>query len=215
MHWLDRLGRARRTECDMVGLGWHLHAETQLAGLAGARFDYDRTWAQWLPRADPMGRVAEGVYLAGDGLRILGADGAEVSGRLAAAACLSDLDLQAPDTSADLRRLSRLARFSGGISRAFPWPSEWIRGLPGDTVVCRCEGITADDLRDAVSHGGPEANRAKSVGRVGMGRCQGRFCQLAGAELVAAQPGLPPEAVGRLRDQPPVRPAPIAAMIAE
>lgn len=47
------------------------------------------------------------LYLAGDGLRILGADGAEVAGRLAATACPSDLGLAFLDPRADLRRLKR------------------------------------------------------------------------------------------------------------
>ena len=172
-------------------------------------FMLKRNWRAWPGRGSTMtGRGRNGCHA-----RILWA--AWPRGSIWPATVCASWVPTGPRSAADLRRLSRLARFSGGIWRAFPWPSEWIRRLPGDTVVCRCEGITADDLRDAVSHGGPEANRAKSLGRVGMGRCQGRFCQLAGAELVAAQPGLPPEPVGRLRDQPPVRPAPIAAMIAE
>lgn len=209
--WTHR-GTSHRTECDAVGLGWHLRAETQLAGLAGANFTYDHSFAQWLPGADTMGRAGERLYLAGDGLRIRGADGAEVAGRLAAVACLEDMGLSAPDARADARRMRRLDRFAEGIARAFPWPAEVIRQLPDDAVVCRCESITAGALRDAVDAGGSEANRAKSLSRVGMGRCQGRYCQLAGAEIVAAQANLDVAKVGRLRDQAPVRPAPIGAM---
>ncbi|NDW06613.1 FAD/NAD(P)-dependent oxidoreductase [Jiella pacifica] len=209
--WTHR-GTTHRTECDAVGLGWHLRAETQLAGLAGATFTYDHSFAQWLPKADAMGRAGERLYLAGDGLRIRGADGAEVAGRLAAVACLEDMGLSAPDARADARRMRRLDRFAEGIARAFPWPAEVVRQLPDDAVVCRCESITAGALRDAVDAGGSEANRAKSLSRVGMGRCQGRYCQLAGAEIVAAQANLDVATVGRLRDQAPVRPAPIGAM---
>ena len=43
-----------------------------------------------------------------------------------------------------------------------------------------------------------------------MGRCQGRFCALAAAELTAHALGVPLEAVGRLRVQPPVKPLPLA-----
>ncbi|HYF86577.1 FAD/NAD(P)-binding oxidoreductase [Azospirillum sp.] len=216
VRWTDAGGRSRRTACDAVGLGWHLKAETQLADLAGCRFDYDETWAQWLPRADRMGRAGEGVYLAGDGLRLLGADGAEVAGRLAAAACLSDLRLPEPDVAADLKRLDRLERFARGIARAFPWPADQVRALPDDTVLCRCEGITAGAVRETASYGGAEANRVKSLGRAGMGRCQGRYCQLAAADLIAATGGLAHAGeVGRLRAQAPVRPAPIRALLEE
>lgn len=216
VRWTDAGGRSRRTVCDAAGLGWHLKAETQLADLAGCRFAYDATWAQWLPSTDRMGRAGEGVYLAGDGLRLLGADGAEVAGRLAAAACLSDLGVPGPDVAADLKRLARLERFARGIARAFPWPADRVRAVPDDTVLCRCEGITAGSVRETAAYGGAEVNRVKSLGRAGMGRCQGRYCQLAAAELIAASGGLGHAGeVGRLRAQAPVRPAQVRALLEE
>jgi NADPH-dependent 2,4-dienoyl-CoA reductase/sulfur reductase-like enzyme len=212
--WRDAIGRERRTACDAIGLGWHLRAETRLADLAGCDFAYDETWRQWLPQADAMGRARPGVYLAGDGLRILGADGAEVAGRLAAAACLHDLGLPAPDVAADRRRLQRLSRFAHGVADAFPWPAETAAGLPDETVICRCEGVTVGELRRTVEFGGGEVNRAKSLGRVGMGRCQGRYCELAAAEIIAARAGHGcARAAGRLRGQAPVRPAPVASLL--
>ena len=210
--WRDARGRARQTACDAVALGWHLRAETHLADLAGARFDWSASFHQWLPRADALGR-AEGVpalYLAGDGLALLGADGAETAGRLAATACLADLGLPPPDPGRDLRdRGARMARFARGVARAFPWPAAMIRDLPDAAVLCRCEGITAGALRDAAARSGPEANRAKALSRVGMGRCQGRYCQLAGAEVIAAATGVAPAEAGRLRGQSPARPLPV------
>ncbi|QRI62333.1 NAD(P)/FAD-dependent oxidoreductase [Shinella sp. PSBB067] len=213
IRWCDAGGKARETACDMVALGWHLRAETQLAALAGCRFDYDADWLQWLPRADRMGRAGGNLYLAGDGLRILGADGAEIAGRLAACACLSDMDLPAPDSAGDLRRLARCERFARAMARAFPWPAQMVRQLPDETVVCRCEGVTAAGLREGAALGGTEVNRVKSLARVGMGRCQGRFCQLAAAEIIAADAAIDPAEAGRLRDQAPVRPLPIGTWI--
>ncbi|TPJ36126.1 FAD/NAD(P)-binding oxidoreductase [Mesorhizobium sp. B2-8-3] len=213
MRWRDAGGRQRLTPCDMIGMGWHLRAETHLADLVGCTFTYDEQWRQWLPRADQMGRAGKGVYLAGDGVRLLGADGAEIAGRLAAAACLSDLGIPAPSTSADLRKLARLERFARGLAIAFPWPEAMARALPDDAIVCRCENATAGGIRESVEHGGGEANRVKSLSRVGMGRCQGRYCQLATVELIAAQTGCTPDAIGRFRGQAPVRPAPIGAFL--
>lgn len=216
VRWKDAGGQARRTACDAVGLGWHLKAETQLADLAGCRFAYDTTWTQWLPCADRMGRAGNAVYLAGDGVRLLGADGAEVTGRLAAAACLSDLGLPGADSAADLKRLDRLDRFARGIARAFPWPAEQVRALPDEAILCRCEGITAGAVRETAVYGAAEANRVKSLGRAGMGRCQGRYCQIAAAELIAAAGGLAQAGeAGRLRAQAPIRPTPVRAWLEE
>jgi NADPH-dependent 2,4-dienoyl-CoA reductase/sulfur reductase-like enzyme len=216
VHWRDVRGRSRRSACDAVGLGWHLRAETHVADLAGCAFDYDEAWQQWLPRADAWGRAGGGIYLAGDGFRLHGADSAEVSGRVAAAACLGDLGLPTPDVKGDLARLARLARFARGLSRSFPWPGQHVRALPDHSVVCRCENVTAGALRATVLEGGAEANRAKSLGRVGMGRCQGRYCQLAGAEIIAQTGSLASASkAGRLRAQAPTRPAPVAALVAD
>ncbi|RWE28602.1 MAG: FAD/NAD(P)-binding oxidoreductase, partial [Mesorhizobium sp.] len=89
-----------------------------------------------------------------------------------------------------------------------------VRALPDDAIACRCENVTAGAVRDGADLGG-EANRVKSISRVGMGRCQGRYCQLAAAELVAARAGCTPDAVGRFRGQAPVRPVPIGAFLRE
>ncbi|TPM07226.1 NAD(P)/FAD-dependent oxidoreductase [Mesorhizobium sp. B2-3-11] len=215
MCWRDAGGRQHLTPCDTIGMGWHLRAETHLSDLAGCAFTYDERWRQWLPKTDQMGRAGNGVYLAGDGARLLGADGAEIAGRLAAAACLADLGFPAPSSAADLRELARLERFACGLASAFPWPAAMARALPDDAVVCRCENVTARDVRENVDFGGGEANRVKSLSRVGMGRCQGRYCQLAAVELVAARAGCAPDAVGRFRAQAPVRPTPVGAFLRE
>lgn len=210
----DAQGRERRFETEAVALGWHLRAETQLADLARCEFLFEPDSRQWLPRIDADGRSSvRGVYLAGDGARILGADGAEAAGRLAALAALADLGVEdgvrrhASEVD-DLRRtLDRMNRFRAGLAAAFPWPHEHAATLPDETIVCRCECITAGELRACVREkGSQELNRAKAFSRVGMGRCQGRFCGHAGAEIVAAAAGVPIEVVGRLRTQAPVKP---------
>lgn len=213
IRWKNISGEKRYTACDMVGLGWHLRSETHLAGLAGCSFDYDHDWAQWIPRTDRIGRAGNGLYLAGDGLKILGADGAEIAGRLAATGCLIDMGMAAPGMARNVSLLGRYERFAQGMARAFPWPRDMVRAVPDETIICRCEGITAGHLRENVIYGGSEVNRVKSLSRVGMGRCQGRFCQIAGAELIAAQAGVGACEVGRLREQGPVRPLPIGTWV--
>lgn len=207
-------GREQRIEADAVALGWHLRAEAQLADIAGCRFDFEPVSGQWLPHIDADGRSSvQRVYLAGDGARILGADGAEAAGRLAALAALADAGhaaaqaLHATEGPALRATLATMDRFRQGLAHAFPWPREHAATLPDDTVVCRCEAVTAGELRRCVQEmGSRELNRAKAFSRVGMGRCQGRYCGHAGAEIVAACAGVPVEQVGRLRTQAPVKP---------
>ena len=209
-----RHGAEHRIACDAVGMGWHLRAEAQLADLARCAFDFEPLTRQWLPRTDADGRSSvPGVYLAGDGTRILGADGAEAAGRLAMLAAMADLEhaaggaAYAREGPALRRHLARMDRFRQGLAHAFAWPHAQVAALPDTAVVCRCESVTAGELRRCVTDmDSQELNRAKAFSRVGMGRCQGRYCAHAAAEIVAHTCGIPVEQVGRLRSQAPVKP---------
>jgi NADPH-dependent 2,4-dienoyl-CoA reductase/sulfur reductase-like enzyme len=210
----DARGEPHRIRCDAVALGYHLRPETQLADLAHCKFEFDATTRQWLPQADVDGRsTTPCVYLAGDGRRVLGANAAERSGQLAAYAVLADLGLPVEQTRvARLRReLARDQRFATGMAQTFPWPASLAARVTDDTVVCRCEAITAGELRRICAEtGAREVNRTKAFSRIGMGRCQGRFCGDAAAEIIAAATDTKLEQVGRLRSQAPVKPIPIA-----
>jgi NADPH-dependent 2,4-dienoyl-CoA reductase/sulfur reductase-like enzyme len=207
-------GRERRIECDAVGLGYHLRPETQLADLAHCEFRFDEPTRQWLPKLDADGRTSmRGVYIAGDGARVLGANAAEASGKLAALAVLKDLGFPTSWEAFNEQRraLKKFERFAQGLAEAFPWPAQQAARLPNDAIVCRCESVTAGELRGVIEHtGAREANRAKAFSRVGMGRCQGRYCGHAAAEIIAHAASVPIEAAGRLRGQAPVKPLPIA-----
>jgi NADPH-dependent 2,4-dienoyl-CoA reductase/sulfur reductase-like enzyme len=211
---LDADGREQRFDADAVALGWHLRAEAQLADLARCEFAFEPLSRQWLPRIDEDGRSSvRGVLLAGDGVRILGAEGAEAAGRLAALAALNDLGhaagAQAFAAEAPRLRqaLQRMDRFRQAVAHAFPWPQALAAKLPDDAVLCRCEAVTVGEQRHCVKDfGSLEVNRAKAFSRVGMGRCQGRFCGDAAAAVVADAGGVVLEAVGRLRAQAPVKP---------
>jgi bacterioferritin-associated ferredoxin len=111
-------------------------------------------------------------------------------------------------TIAELRRSrATLERFARGLSQAFPWPARQAARLADDTIVCRCECVSAGELRQVVQQTGAcESNRAKAFSRVGMGRCQGRYCGHAAAEIIAHAANVPLEQVGRMRGQAPVKP---------
>jgi len=219
VHFRNGSGNEEKIACDAVGLGYGLRSETQLADLARCDFAFDETARQFLPVTDADGRTSvPRVYLAGDGARILGADAAELAGRLAACAALGDLGIAVGEEEmAGLRRaLAPMDRFRRGLEGAFPWPAHFAAALSDDAIVCRCECITAGELRAvARDKGAPELNRAKAFSRLGMGRCQGRMCGLAGAEVLADALGVPLAEVGRLRGQGPVKPLPVTTVLAE
>src|SRR6185503_18541093 len=86
--------------------------------------------------------------------------------------------------------------------------------MPEDdgTIVCRCEEVIAGQIRDTVKLGCEGPNQMKSFLRCGMGPCQGRLCGLTVTELIAAERGVSPEAVGYYRLRPPVKPITLAEL---
>jgi len=211
----DAQGRERRFACDAIALGYGLKPETQLADLAGASFAYDPDFRLFLPVIDGMGRARPGLYLAGDGVRIGGADAAEASGALAAQAILADLGQgqDIPATRELARDVQRLRDFQRGLARAFAWPTAQITALPDSVTLCRCEKVTVGEVRAAMAKdlGPVEVNRVKAMTRCGMGRCQGRVCGPALQEIVAALSNGDGAVAGRLRGQAPVKPIMLAA----
>lgn len=212
-----RNGAEHRTACDAVAFGLGLRPETQLADLAGCRFRFDAMDRAWVPERSAAGRSSvPGVYVAGDGAGIAGADAAEMAGERAALALLEDLGRPVDSARTTLleQKLTASARFRRALTDAFPFPADWAASIPDDTPVCRCEEVSAGTLRKAARDGeAAEINRLKALTRIGMGRCQGRMCGAAAAELLSQALGTGPEAVGRLRGQPPVKPLPFSAGI--
>lgn len=199
----------RTLACDAVGLGYGLKPESQVAELAGCRFHFDDMQRLWAITQDGAGRAQPGIYVAGDCTAIGGADVAELQGELAALSLLDDLGVAVPPESSHeiTTKLQRLGRFRRALEQAFPFPQHVVRSIPKQTILCRCETITAAEVDDAAEQLHPDdINRVKAFSRTGMGRCQGRVCGPAIAEYVAAREGVAVSAVGRLRSQAPVKP---------
>ena len=209
INYLSSKNKSKFVDCDAIGFGWGVKPECQLAELAGCEMRFDEIAQQWLPVVDNAGRTSlQDVYLAGDGAGVMGADAAEYGGELAALTALSD-----SGASINLERygrlqgrLKRLAKFRIALEKALPYPEGMAASLVDSTIVCRCEGITAGEIRQSQSLVPQEMNRAKAYTRVGMGRCQGRMCGIAAAEILAKEKGVTVSAVGRMRGQAPIKP---------
>ena len=207
---------AHTLACDAVAFAHALRSETQLADLLDCAFAWNPLNRAWLPTRDSAGRSSvNGVYLAGDGAAIMGADAAQMAGERAALALLEDagvaIDRHRPAMLE--QQLARIQRFRLGLETAFPFPEKWAAQAPDNLTVCRCEEVSAGDIRAVVDDGHWEINRVKAHCRVGMGRCQGRMCGLAAAEIVAERSGRSVEDVGRLRGQAPIKPLPFGVQV--
>ncbi len=201
-----------RITCDLLLLHQGVVPNTAITNAVGCAHDWDEEQLGWVPRLDDWQRTTvPGIVVAGDGGGIAGAEAAAESGRLAAlgiatrlgALAEAERDRLAVPTRAALARWTGARRFLDALYRpahGFRVPRE------AETIVCRCEEVTAGQIRDAVARGATGPNQLKVFTRCGMGPCQGRLCNLTVTEMVAAQRGVSPAEVGTYRARPPFKP---------
>jgi len=151
-----------------------------------------------------------GIFVAGDGAGIGGAQAAVFRGKLAglgAAMNLGRVSKQAAEEAAKpiRRKLDRELALRPFLDTMYkPRPEVF---APDDaTIVCRCEEVTAGDIRALAAVGRPGPNQIKAFTRAGMGPCQGRQCGYTVTQILAAAEGRPAKDVGFYRIRPPLKP---------
>ncbi len=184
---------------------------TQITRSLGLRHDWDPQQRCWRPPVNESHETGmDGILVAGDGAGISGADAAVHQGRLAAYSAMSGLEgvdqssfaNRVGKERAGLRRHFKARPFLDALYR----PNEAFLSPPDDTIVCRCEEVTAGDIRRYVGLGCLGPNQTKAFGRSGMGPCQGRLCGLTVSEIIAAERGVAMDDVGYYRIRSPIKP---------
>lgn len=210
-------GRRRRLQADAVLLHHGVAPNTQISRLLRVQHDWDETQQAWQPRCDAFGETSlAGLRIVGDGAAIAGAIAAEQTGRLAAlgtAWALGRISLTERDRlAAPIRRVLDGQMHARPFLDALYRPPAWITAPTGNTVVCRCEEITAQEIADTVKLGSLGPNQSKFFSRCGMGPCQGRICGLPVTGILARELGVSPAAVGSYRIRAPLKPVPLSAI---
>jgi NAD(P)H-nitrite reductase large subunit len=209
----------RRTvtvEVDLLLLHQGVVPNVNLAMAAGVKHRWDEVQLCFVPILDTsFASSIPGIAVAGDGAGIGGVLSAVARGRIAARAAVEALNLAAsaiaPPTAELHDALARADRGRAFLNVLFQPPRQF-RVPQGDTIVCRCEEVTAKDILDSVAIGATGPNQLKAYRRAGMGPCQGRLCGLTVTELMAQARGKSPEEIGYYRLRPPVKPITLAEL---
>ncbi len=198
---------------DVVALNAGFQPETGLARSLGAAHRFvDSGLGHLTTETDEDGRTSlASVFAVGDGAALGGVRVAMARGRLAGLVAAGDLGHAAVEDGGTRRALRRALAFQGALWRVFPLPPVKPDSISDETIVCRCEEVTAGRLRAELAAGLTSLPALKKATRAGMGRCQGRFCAATVARLCANTSG--PE--GFAAPRAPVRPAPAAPLMAE
>ncbi|MER6710491.1 NAD(P)/FAD-dependent oxidoreductase [Streptomyces sp. NPDC000877] len=195
-----RPGTGRQLPCDTLAVGHGMLPHTDLADGLGCRLDGLAVAVDDEQRTD-----VPGVWAAGEATGIGGAALALAEGHIAGCSAAARLRGTAPDPApAAVRARTKLRRSAAALDSACAPPAHWPEQVTDDTVVCRCEEVTAGAVRDALDLGAGDERTVKLLTRAGMGWCQGRMCSTA----VAGLAGCPPTPARR----PFARPVPLGVL---
>jgi NADPH-dependent 2,4-dienoyl-CoA reductase/sulfur reductase-like enzyme len=179
--------------------------------------EWDEAQLCWRPVVDEWGRTfLPNIAIAGDGAGIAGAATAALAGRLAAldAAHLlgridaAERDRRAAPIRASMARERAIRPFLDALYR----PTDSVLDPADEIVVCRCEEITAGQIRRAVRLGAQGPNQVKAFVRCGMGPCQGRLCGPVASTVIAHERGLSVAEIGAFRPRAPYKPITVGAL---
>jgi len=214
--WRTAKGEAGTMPVDTLLLHQGVVPNVNLAMAAGVEHRWDDEQLCWAPLLDRFGETSlRGISIAGDGAGIGGGQAAAWRGVIIAMAVVRALKPGAK-MPAEKLAYTALAGFMRGrkfLDRLYR-PAKALRIPSGNTIVCRCEEVTAQQIVDTVELGCPGPNQMKSFLRCGMGPCQGRLCGLTVTELMADARGVSPQEVGYYRLRPPVKPITVAELAA-
>ncbi len=201
---------------DGLAIGYGLLATTELARQAGCAVYWAPERGGWILRHDEQMRTSRlRIYVAGEPAGIGGARRAFLQGRLAGlaiSAALTGADAGSSTIRDARSEVSRTDTFAAIMARSFAPDLRMLSMLAeDDTVLCRCEEVTATEVDRFVGRSSfaTSVNAVKLGCRTGMGPCQGRYCELSIMLRVAQQRGIPVEAVGQFTAQAPIRPVPL------
>lgn len=171
------------------------------------------------PVTDLWGETTrQGLFIAGDGAGIEGAEAAWLRGEIAAlgigarlgALSIGDAARLAVPIRRKLDRSRALRPFLDALYRPRPEVSS-----PADgTLVCRCEEVTVEQVLEAIRAGAGGPNQVKAATRAGMGPCQGRQCGYTVLSLLAEELRTPIDSMGFFNIRPPLKPVTLGELAA-
>jgi NADPH-dependent 2,4-dienoyl-CoA reductase/sulfur reductase-like enzyme len=189
--WRPVPGTEKQVRCDAVAVGHGLLPQLELPVELGCG---TRTLPDGSPALvvdDGQRTSVPGLWAAGESTGVGGAGLALAEGETAAFDIAAAQGVTAPagPPAAVLRRRARLRAFADLMAAAHRPGSGWTGWLSDDTEVCRCEEVTAGQVRSAIDElGAGDQRTVKLLTRAGMGWCQGRICGAAVASLAGQDP---------------------------
>jgi len=212
-------GTVRTFEADAVLMGYGFMPSNELLRLLGCAHDYDAGRRHLVTRRDDdCCTTIAGVFAVGDCCGLGGARAAQAEGVMAGLAAAGETGCTIPAGLAKeglvaRTDLARQRRFQSALWQLFAADLPGLADDADDTVICRCEDQTLGDLAASLQSGFQSLGELKRCTRLGMGRCQGRYCAPALAEYLHRTYGRALDEFAYFAPRPPIKPIGIGDMV--
>jgi len=150
--------------CDLLACGFGLLTNLEIGILLGCEIKDGSIVVD-----DNQASTRADVWVAGEACGIGGVDKALAEGHIAGLAAIGQVAKQD-----DIARRTRARHFADLLKKSFATDDGLRKLCKSDTLVCRCEDVSARQLREH-----SDWRTAKLMTRAGMGACQGRICGAA------------------------------------
>ncbi len=205
-------GKKRHTlQAKTVLLHEGIVSESRITHLVGCRHQWSTKNRYWHAEGNAWGETSiDNVYVAGDVAGVNGAEAALAEGNIVGigiGAKLGKYTQSERDNKAQkYQRTLQRCRWMQDFTDALFTPNPQVLLPKDDTIVCRCEEVTAGEIRKLVLNGCDTADVVKASCRCGMGLCQGRMCSSTVANIIAEVHGVALESVKPYKARPPLFP---------
>ncbi|MCP4422643.1 MAG: FAD-dependent oxidoreductase, partial [Chloroflexi bacterium] len=179
---VDKQGRVQAgTEeelaVDTICLNYGFIPATELTRLLGCDQQYHAELGYLATVTDEnMETSCKNIFAIGEVRGIGGVEVALLEGRIAGAAAARQLNYTVSEDASLQKEWKKAREVVNSMGSAFAIKPSLCELAGDDVLICRCEEVTAGEIRHAVDAGVRTLNRLKPWTRVGMGHCQGRIC---------------------------------------
>lgn len=205
-----------RFNVDAVCMGYGFVASNEIARQLGCKYEFNASGELQIRRTQTCQSSANDIYVVGEAGAIGGAEVARLQGHLAANEIAQRLGYHTSRSSKEIANgLRRHKAFQKALWSLYASAPLALNYSNPDTIICRCESVSYASLERLIDSGVTHPGTLKRLSRVGMGRCQGRYCGALVTELIRQKSGIRPSVTESFAPQFPLKPVPLLALAVE
>lgn len=184
---IDKKNNSKKiNDIDVVCLNYGFYPNNDIARLLGLSGSFNKKKNYFELKKNLFGETSdENVYFVGEAARNVGAAVSLYEGQLAALNIINKITNRNNLVKIFFGKLNyyRSILFQHFLWKIFSKSISNVENINEETIICRCENVRFNQIKKFLSQDHIDSGLIKRITRLGMGRCQARYCSPALTEL--------------------------------